>query len=394
MNTFDFISLLRMIYGRKKLDLDKIQKMGLLAVKIGQVHALRIDFLDAEKCFELTKLYRSTTPISKEEVLRHIDIKKFKKVNLEPLASASVGQVHLAELKTGEKVVIKIIKQDFKKQFEKDVKSIKRLMLFAIFFYPKLKKVFDPIGIIEHIEEYTLNELDLRKEIKGHETLKRIYEKNNKKYDLSKLKFPKIYKELSGENVMVSEYLPGKTFDELLTNKEMNYDQLLELFQIQGFYIFSIGIFHADLHPGNIILDNGKINFIDTGAIGEVKNKIRRGLFYFFEALSSYDYENCAYWLNEMADKQIHGENFDKFKKQFIDLYKDFSNSTVSEVSLTKKMMQTIKLGVNNGMQFEKGMFSIIKSLMFLDGMVIRCNPDAKLLKDMKKYIVDLKRNI
>ena len=66
-----------------------------------------------------------------------------------------------------------------------------------------------------------------------------------------------------------------------------------------------------------------------------------------------------------------------------------FKDKTVVEISLTKKMMHTIKLAVNCGMEFEKGMFGIIKSLMFLDGMVIRCNPDSILLRDMRSYIKD-----
>jgi ubiquinone biosynthesis protein len=73
-------------------------------------------------------------------------------------------------------------------------------------------------------------------------------------------------------------------------------------------------------------------------------------------------------------------------------LYSDFKGKSVKEVSLTKKMMETIKLGVNSGMGFEKGMFSIIKSLMFLDGMVLRCNPNAVLLEDMRQFVSEFKK--
>jgi ubiquinone biosynthesis protein len=72
-------------------------------------------------------------------------------------------------------------------------------------------------------------------------------------------------------------------------------------------------------------------------------------------------------------------------------LYADFKNTTVAQVSLTKKMMQTIRLGVLSGMQFEEGMFDIIKSLMYLDGMVLRVNPQAVLLKDMRRFIDDFR---
>jgi ubiquinone biosynthesis protein len=88
-----------------------------------------------------------------------------------------------------------------------------------------------------------------------------------------------------------------------------------------------------------------------------------------------------------MADKRLEGTIFQKFTNDFIDLYKDYTDSTVSQVSLTKQMMLTIKLGVNSGMEFEKGIFSIIRSLMYLDGMVLKCNPNAVLVKDMRRFI-------
>jgi len=380
-----------MIYGNKKPDAEKIQQMGLLAVKIGQVHALRIDFLSEETCVELSKLYRSNIPIKIEDTLKRIDRTKFAWIDEKPLASASVGQVYKARLASGEEVVVKIIKSDFKKKFEKDVASVKRFFRFIIFFYPKLARVFDPIGILEHIEEYTLRELNLLNEIEGHEILKEIYDRNKDSYDLSALKFPKIYRELSSENIMVSEYIPGQTFDEIL-DKGMEYSKLLLLFKIHGFFLFNIGTFHGDIHPGNLMLAGNNIYFIDTGAIGHVSKRLSSGLLNFFEALSDYDYDLCAKRLNEMAERGITGEKYEKFRLKFNTLYADFKGKRVKEVSLTKKMMETIKLGVNSGMGFEKGMFSIIKSLMFLDGMVLICNPDALLFKDMKQFIYEFKK--
>jgi ubiquinone biosynthesis protein len=391
MNFLSFINLIRMIYGSGRPDIKKIQEMGLLAVKIGQVHALRIDFLNEETCLELSKLYRATIPIKAEDALKNIDRSRFSFIDETPLASASVGQVHRARLVTGEEVVIKVIKANFKNRFIRDVASVKRFIRFAIFFYPRLARVFDPIGILEHIEEYTLRELNLLNEIQGHEILRDLYNTNKERYDLSSLEFPRIYRELSSENVMVSEYIPGKTFDELLDGR-MKYKELLRLFKIQGFFMFNIGTFHGDIHPGNLMYHNDKIYFIDTGAIGYVSNKLGTGLLNFFDALSVYDYAQCALRLNEMAERGISGDKFEQFRQRFNDLYSDFRGRSVKEVSLTRKMMETIKLGVNSGMTFEKGMFSIIKSLMFLDGMVLRCNPDALLLEDMREFVAEFRK--
>jgi ubiquinone biosynthesis protein len=169
--------------------------------------------------------------------------------------------------------------------FEKDVAAVKRFFKLVIFFYPKLGRVFDPIGILEHIEDYTLRELNLLNEIEGHEILEAIYEKNKNIFDLSSLKFAKIYRELSSQNVMISEYIPGKTFDEILDH-EMDYSELLRLFKVHGFFMFNVGTFHGDIHPGNLMLWDYKIYFVDTGAIGYVSKRLSKGLLNFFDALS------------------------------------------------------------------------------------------------------------
>jgi len=106
-----------------------------------------------------------------------------------------------------------------------------------------------------------------------------------------------------------------------------------------------------------MIYHNNKFYFIDTGAISNVGDKIRNGLFEFMRHLAHYNFEQCAHALNNMADKEIGGVKFEKYKTKMIKLYDDFEGATVSEVSLTRRMMETIKLGVHSGMRFEKGMY-------------------------------------
>ncbi len=391
---FKFIRLFNTIFRHELPNLDLIEKQGLLSVKIGQTFALRIDFLGEKTCNHLAKLYSKTLPIKAldmQTILKDYTsnawLDNFEWIDETPIGSASVGQVHKAKLKSGELVAVKFIKKDYKKAFEKDVKSLRRFVKFIIFFYPKLKKVADPIGIIEHIEKYTLDELDLRNEIEHGDILRKIYDENKTKYDLSRLKFPKIYTSLSNESVLVSEFIDGETVDTLIEKKALPYQDLLEIFHIHGFFIFHVGTFHGDLHPGNIIYKDKHFYFIDTGALSRVGKKIQTGLFEFMENLSDYDYEKCAMGLNHMAEKEIHGKAYEKYYEKFLLLYKDFKGRSVQEISLTKKMMQTFKLGVLSGMEFEKGMFPIIKSMMYLDGMVLKGAPNTRLMEAMRPYL-------
>lgn len=396
MNWFQFGRLIHSIYGRpnKLPDLAWIESLGLLAVKLAQVHALRVDFLPREKCEHLARLYRRNSalpPGDFEQLLAASAppgfIGEFSRIEPAALATASVGQVHRATMKNGEHVVIKAVKRQARAQFERDVESLEQLFRLILFAYPKLGRVGNPLGILEDIRAYTLSELDLRSEISGQEELRNVQEKFGAQFDLSVLAFPKIYRRLGNQNVLVSEYIPGRSFDELLSAGELTYAQLLQLFRAQGFYIFCAGAFHGDLHPGNVLLHEGKLHLIDTGYIGTVGPKIRLGLGDFFTALADYDYPRCAAALNRMSEVEIGGSAYAQFEKAFLALYANFTGATAAQVSLTRQMMQTIKLGVHSGMDFERGIFGVIRSLMYLDGMVLRCHPNAVLLPDMKPFI-------
>jgi ubiquinone biosynthesis protein len=396
-----FVKLFKLIYGKNpKPDLNEFQKLGLLAVKIGQMYALRSDFLNEEKCEHLRKLYRLNTPVSSGKIKERFEalanddlLENLEWFDDEPLATASVGQVHKARLKDGNEVVIKITKQDFEEEFEKDVNSFRALFKFVIFFYPKLARVADPIGVLNTVERTTLDELDLNKEIEGQEIVKEIKSEYEGKFDLESLKLPKIYNRFSGENILVMEYLDFSTFDELIDEKKLDYNQVLKLFKIHGAMMFVAKRFHGDLHPGNIFAKDRDLYFIDISTIEKVDEEIGNGLLNFFLALAKNNYEKCADAISDMSSKKLSEDKFKKYKREMLKLYDGFAGKTVTEVSLTTQMMRTVKLAVNSGMEFPQGVFAIIKSLMYLDGMVIKAAPEtvlADMLEDLGVYTEDI----
>jgi ubiquinone biosynthesis protein len=396
MNWFQFSRLIFSLYrrGGPLPDLEWIESLGLLAVKLCQVHALRIDFLRRDKCEHLARLYRQNAVLPSQDfraLLRDAAadeiLSQFASIDDAALASASVGQVHRARLVCGDDVVVKVVKADVRNQFAADVASLKRLFRLAVRVYPRLRRVGDPIAILEDVETYTLSDLDLRNEIAGQRVLKAIREQNSARFDLRRLRFPRMYASLSSRDVLVSEFVPGASIDELLERDELEYEHLIELFRLHGFYMFCVGSFHGDLHPGNVILNDQDFYFVDNGYVATIGVQLRDGLFRFFGSLSYFDYDECARHLNAMSISPLEGAALRTFEREFLKLYSDFKDATVSDVSLTTRMMQTIKLGVNSGMAFERSLFTIIRSLMYLDGMVLRCNPDAVLMRDMRPLL-------
>ena len=381
--------------GKKPVDIDKIQSMGLLAVKLGQICALRPDLLEPERCIQLQELY-SRAPTIPEENFEKLLSKytdedfsdNFNFIDPKPFAAASIGQIHGAELKDGTKVVIKIIKGDFKKTFEKDVKRMKRWMRMGLFFNPKLKKVGNPIGLLNHIEDYTLRELNLLNEITGKERLEKLAAEYSEKFPMPKLQFPKIWKELSNENLLVMEEITHPTLESHLNSKTMEWDDLLQLFRIHGAYMFGMGVFHGDLHPGNAMMTNEKdFIFIDTGAICEAPEHVRKALFGFFYFLAKGELKNAFDAMLTMAAVAPTGKTLQTYYDSMFELYDGFVGTSVSEVSLTQQMMKTVKAAVLAGCSFGDEAFPIIRSLMYMDGMVLKGHPHVDLISSMGPYL-------
>jgi ubiquinone biosynthesis protein len=395
MRLVKLLRFARELKGKKPVNIDRIQSMGLLAVKLGQICALRPDLLDPDRCIALQELYSRAPTIPEENFEKLLskftadDFRShFKHIDSKPFAAASIGQIHRAELLDGTKVVIKIIKADFKKSFKKDVKRMKRWVRIGLFFNPKLRKVGNPIGLLAHIEDYTLRELNLLNEIDGKERLENLAREYKVKFPMPKLSFPKIWNDLSNENVLVVEEVTAPTLESHLNAGTLEWDDMLQLFRIHGAFMFGLGVFHGDLHPGNAMMDDNKnFIFIDTGAICEAPNHVRKALFGFFYFLARGELQNAFDAMLTMADTKPTGKTLSTYYSSMNELYEGFVGTSVSEVSLTEQMMKTVKAAVLAGCSFGDDAFPIIRSLMYMDGMVLKGHPQVDLISSMGPYL-------
>ncbi len=403
MRLLTFLKFMRQILRDGPADLDWIQRQGLLAVKLSQIFALRPDLLSMEKCKQLQTLYRNAHTIDSEDVWSIIEnrgnselLEKIEWFDTEPLAAASVGQVHRARLNSGDEVVVKVVKGEHKKKFIKDVRRMKNWLRVFLFFSRKLRKVGNPLSLLNHVEDYTTRELDLRNEIQGGNELMRIQEELEEDFPMHRLKFPKYWDKLSNESILVSEYIEGKTLEEGIQTQNIDWNYLLELFRIHGGYMFGVGTFHGDLHPGNCIIDDdGKFVFIDNGAICYAPKKVSKSLFNFFENLSKNEKEAAFDSLLELAEKKPSEKSVEKFKQVMYEIYAGFEDRTVGEQSLTEVMMATVRAAVEEaGADFGEEGFPIIRSLMYMDGLVIRTHPHVKLIKEMGPALEEFKKGL
>ena len=377
------------------MNIDAIQSMGLLAVKLGQIFALRPDLIEPDRCIELQQLYSRASTIPEEDSQKLLDpfapdgfMDHFKNIEMKPFAAASIGQIHRAELKDGSKVVVKIIKSDFEASFKRDVQRMKRWIRMGLFFNPRLRKVGNPIGLLAHIEDYTLRELNLLNEIDGRNQLIEHAEDIENHFAMPKLKFPKMWEALSNEHILVMEEITHPTLEDHLEAGTFTWPDMLELFRIHGAFMFGLGTFHGDLHPGNAMMDEqGNFHFIDTGAICNAPEHVRNALFGFFYFLAKGELKNAFDAMLTMAAVRPTGKTLDTYYASMNELYDGFVGTSVSEVSLTEQMMKTVKAAVLAGCAFGEEAFPIIRSLMYMDGMVLKGHPNVDLISSMGPYL-------
>lgn len=395
MKLLTFLRFFRQLKGKKPVDVDKIQSMGLLAVKLGQIFALRPDLIEPERCIELQQLYSRGATIPTEDSQKLLKrfapegfLDNFESLEKEPFAAASIGQIHRGVLKDGTKVVVKIIKADFEDSFKRDVRRMKRWITIGLFFRRKLRKVGNPIGLLAHIEDYTLRELNLTNEILGRNELIEKAKEIEIHFPMPKLKFPKMWEELSNNHVLVMEEITHPTLEQHLEKGTMSWPDMLDLFRIHGAFMFGIGTFHGDLHPGNAMMDDeGNFIFIDTGAICNAPDHVRNALFGFFYFLAKGQLRNAYDAMLTMADVQPTGKTLQTYYDSMNSLYDGFVGTSVSEVSLTEQMMKTVKASVLAGCSFGEEAFPIIRSLMYMDGMVLKGYPEVDLISSMGPYL-------
>ncbi|XP_004302218.1 PREDICTED: uncharacterized aarF domain-containing protein kinase At4g31390, chloroplastic [Fragaria vesca subsp. vesca] len=264
---------------------ENILRLGPTFIKIGQQFSTRVDILAQEYVDQLSELQDQVPPFPSETAVSIVEEELgapvneiFDRFDYEPIAAASLGQVHRARLK-GKEVVIKVQRPGLKDLFNIDLKNLRVIAEYLQKIDPKSDGAKrDWVAIYDECANVLYQEIDYTKEADNAE----LFASNFK--DMDYVKVPTIVREYTTPQVLTMEYVPGIKINKIQALDQLGVDrQRLGRYAVESYLeqILSHGFFHADPHPGNIAVDDvngGRLIFYDFGMMGSISPNIREGL--------------------------------------------------------------------------------------------------------------------
>lgn len=374
---------------------EDLKNMGPTYIKLGQLLSTRPDLLPDNYLDALSNLQDNVSPVSFEEVREIVEkelgtkiSKAFNFFEEKPIASASIGQVHHAELLSGKPVAVKVQRPGIKEQFLKDLETLDEMTQMAVKHLEKAK-TYALDEVFAELRHLLLNELDYTKEAQNLKTLR----KNLKAFD--HIIVPAPVDDYSSARVLTMEFVSGKKITSLspLRQIENDFSELVEeLVEAYLQQIINDGFAHADPHPGNIkFTEDNKIALIDLGMVARFSPQLQEHLITLLLALAKSNGEKTANVLlkmsklNEWSDKQ-------KFTRTVSAVIMESENSKAKDLQTGRILIQLNRLAVNTHIKLPVEINILGKILLNLDQIVAKLDPEFDLRKAISHNVTEIMR--
>ena len=374
-----------------------LEELGPTYIKLGQIMSLHSDFLPKAYCDELLKLNSDVTPMpfdDVEDVINHSygqDWRElFQFIEEAPLGSASIAQVHRARLKNGEEVIIKVERKGIYDTMARDIGLLHRLV-----------KLIPPVGDFKNLVDLDMvldelwfvaqEEMDFLKEAANMDEFSR----NNA--SVQYVTTPKLYHEYSTGHVLVMEYIDGSSLDDVesLQNAGYDMDEIGTKF-VNNFIkqVMDDGFFHADPHPGNVKIRDGKIVWIDMGMMGRLSEKDRHTMIKGIRGIALHDIsmvENSVLEIGEFRGKPDRERLYQDLKK-FI---ADYGTTSMGSLDVAAAIAGLVEIMKQNRISLPHGVSMLCRGLTHIQGVLAVISPDINMMQiAVNRYTEDFLKNI
>ena len=377
------------------------EELGPTFIKFGQILSNRPDLLPAELISQFERLQDNVPPLpaatANEVVEKELKGKVgelFAWFEPEAFASASMAQVHKVTLKTGEKIALKIQRPGIRAIIKEDIRVLYNLAEVFEKRIPSLK-AFDPKGLVRNFEESILKELDF---IHESMNVQRFANNINQDKTDNTTHTLKVYREFTTSKVLALEFIQGIKVSDIGALEAKGYDPKKIAHKLAISYIkqvFEYGFFHADPHPGNImVMQNGEVCFLDFGLMGSILERDIEMFGKLFIAVKGKDINAIIKVLQQMSEITTISDmrSLEYALNEFVEIY---SVNSVHENEMSTILMELKDVVVEHGLKVPPHFFLLARSMVTIEGVIHHLDPAIDLLELARPFLIDvIKRKI
>ncbi|MBU2637914.1 MAG: AarF/ABC1/UbiB kinase family protein [Nanoarchaeota archaeon] len=357
-----------------------LENLGGTFVKLGQMLSLRYDLLPADYCDEFAKLQDNVPAMPFKTVKRIIEaelggnLKRFyKEFDEKPIASASIGQVHKARLMSGEIVAVKVQRPGLYDLFTADTKLLRSLIKIINKHFPEARG-YDLDEMINEFEAYSKKELDYMLEARNIEIFH-----NNFKDDLN-VSVPKVYWEQTNKKVLTMSFVSGVKISEVGDFAKLHSSMektSKRVFNAALDQIFDYRVFHADPHPGNILLmGNNKIAFLDFGIVGRVTPDMVNEMEEVLIGLLTMDLDLIASAFQRLGINDPASFNAKEFKEDLVENFAEYYDASNKQINFAAFFSKAFDMARRYKVKLPINFVLLGKTLITLQGFGAKYVPD------------------
>lgn len=382
------------IVRRAKMIRLAFEELGPTFIKLGQIASGRTDLLPIEVTRELTNLQDNVAPFpyaSVEKTLnRYLEgalSDHFSFFDKTPAASASIAQVHRGKLVDGRTVAVKVQRPGIEELIETDT-DIMLLLANLAERTVRRARLFSPVELVEEFRRTIVEELDFERERENLELFRERYKHSSKLY------VPYTVPELSSHGVLVMEYVEGERLAKVIAAE--NQEERKERIASRGVdivleQIMANGVFHADPHPGNIlILEDHRICFLDYGIVGNLKPRQRKLLVEAVIGTVQHDADRVTEAMLRLTGQRLGSHRLDLLRDDVDVLIEEYADAAFGDIDINRFFMELLRLVVRYDLKVPANLMLVMKTLVAVEGMGVQLSPDFNFIEVVRPFAYKL----
>ena len=369
---------------------ERLVALGPVFVKLGQILSTRPDVMPQAYVDALSRLQESGPEVPRETIRATIESQLGKPVEelfaifeQKPVAAASFAQVHRATLPDGTAVAVKVQRPDLERLVVRDLDAIEFGLGGLYRLFPRRMQRTNLHEFIAEFRCYTLQELDFSQEGRVIDRFRANFPGR------VEVKFPTVYWSHASERVLTMSWVEGMRLQEAATSLDAHTKQRLVVLLVDVLLqmFVSDGLFHADLHPGNIVFhSDGTLTLLDFGMVGELTPRQRdRFILYWFAVVQRQT--RRAFHHFKAQTRMLPGANQEAFFERFVVLAEKFYTSRLSEMSFTKVYLDMMMAGYEHGFVFPSELMLHAKALTTAETLIFVLAPEARFEQLSRPFI-------